>query len=105
MADPPSTPAHEITAQAAPLPPLTLNATDKVDLHLHTLASDGAWTPAALIDHLAANDFRVAAVADHMEVRQVATVSVAEDRKSSARILFDKGRNLAERVLVEQFQI
>ncbi|MFO0993415.1 MAG: NAD kinase [Hyphomicrobiales bacterium] len=47
----------------------------------------------------------VAAVADHIEVRQVATVSIAEDRKSSARILFDKGRNLAERVLVEQFQI
>jgi NAD+ kinase len=47
----------------------------------------------------------VAAVADHIEVRQVATVSIAEDRKSSARILFDNGRNLAERVLVEQFQI
>jgi NAD+ kinase len=47
----------------------------------------------------------VAAVADHIEVRQVAKVSIAEDRKSSARILFDKGRNLAERVLVEQFQI
>jgi NAD+ kinase len=47
----------------------------------------------------------VAAVADHIEVRQVASVSIAEDRKSSARILFDNGRNLAERVLVEQFQI
>ncbi|MFN8664803.1 MAG: PHP domain-containing protein [Thermomicrobiales bacterium] len=72
MADPPSTPAHQITAQAAALPPLTLNATDRVDLHLHTLASDGAWTPAALIDHLAANDFRVAAVADHDTQRSVA---------------------------------
>jgi len=47
----------------------------------------------------------VAAVADHIEVRQVASVSIAEDRKSSARILFDKGRSLAERVLTEQFQI
>ncbi len=72
VADPPSTPAHQITAQAAALPPLTLNATDRVDLHLHTLASDGAWTPAALIDHLAANDFRVAAVADHDTQRSVA---------------------------------
>ncbi|MEZ4564523.1 MAG: PHP domain-containing protein [Thermomicrobiales bacterium] len=72
MADPPSTPAHQITAQAEALPPLTLNATDRVDLHLHTLASDGAWTPAALIDHLAANDFRVAAVADHDTQRSVA---------------------------------
>ena len=33
----------------------------------------------------------VAAVADHIEVRQVAKVSIAEDRKSSAHILFDKG--------------
>ena len=47
----------------------------------------------------------VAAVADHIEVREVAKVSIAEDRKSSARILFDNGRNLAERVLIEQFQI
>lgn len=36
-----------------------------VDLHLHTLASDGFWTPGTLIDHLAANGFRVAAVCDH----------------------------------------
>jgi hypothetical protein len=46
-----------------------------VDLHLHTLASDGAWTPAALVDHLAANDFRVAAVADHDTQRSVAEVT------------------------------
>jgi len=44
---------------------------DPVDLHLHTLASDGAWTPAALIDHLAANGFRVAAVCDHDTQRSV----------------------------------
>ncbi|MCA9877095.1 MAG: PHP domain-containing protein [Thermomicrobiales bacterium] len=80
MADPPSTPAHQITAQAEPLPPLTLNAADRVDLHLHTLASDGAWTPAALIDHLAANDFRVAAIADHDTQR-----SVAEATRRGAR--------------------
>ena len=47
----------------------------------------------------------VAAVADHVEVRHVKTVTIAEDRKQSARILFDKGRSLAERVLTEQFQI
>jgi NAD+ kinase len=46
----------------------------------------------------------VAAVADHMEVRQVREVVIAEDRKSSARILFDPGHSLAERVLREQFR-
>ncbi len=44
---------------------LRLSPLDAVDLHLHTLASDGAWTPEALVDHLAANGFRVAAVCDH----------------------------------------
>lgn len=57
------------------------------------------------IDILEADKRPVAAVADHLEVRQVASVNIAEDRKSSAHILFDKGRSLAERVLAEQFQI
>lgn len=46
-------------------PVLTLAATDAVDLHLHTLASDGFWKPAELVDYLADHDFRVAAVCDH----------------------------------------
>lgn len=44
----------------APLP-----ADAPLDLHLHTRASDGDWTPATLVDHLAARGFRVAAIADH----------------------------------------
>lgn len=50
---------------------LRLGAHDAVDLHLHTLASDGFWTPAGLIDHLVANDFRAAAVCDHDTERSV----------------------------------
>jgi NAD+ kinase len=46
----------------------------------------------------------VAAVADHNEVRNVTRVDVVEDRRSSARILFDPGQALAERVLNEQFR-
>jgi len=46
----------------------------------------------------------VAAVADHVEVRDVREVVIAEDRKSSAKILFDPGHSLAERVLREQFR-
>ena len=75
LADPPSTPAHEITAAAAPPEPLTLAPADPIDLHLHTHASDGAWTPAALVDHLAGGGFRVAAVADHDTQRSVPEVT------------------------------
>jgi NAD+ kinase len=46
----------------------------------------------------------VAAVADHVEVRHVRVVEIAEDRKRSAKILFDPGHSLAERVLREQFR-
>ncbi len=47
-------------------------ADSAVDLHLHTFASDGAWAPRQLIDHLAERDFRVVAVSDHDTQRSVA---------------------------------
>ena len=47
----------------------------------------------------------VAAVADHLEVRNICKVEIAEDRKRSARLLFDPGHSLAERVLAEQFRL
>jgi NAD+ kinase len=46
----------------------------------------------------------VAAVADHLEVRQVATVEIVEDKKRTVKMLFDPGHSLAERVLNEQFR-
>jgi NAD+ kinase len=46
----------------------------------------------------------VAAVADQFEVRNIQKVEIAEDRKRSARLLFDPGHSLAERVLAEQFR-
>ena len=46
----------------------------------------------------------VAAVADHLEVRHVASVVIAEDKKRSVKLLFDPGHSLAERVLNEQFR-
>lgn len=51
---------------------ITIPARAPVDLHMHTFASDGAWTPSALIDHLAGRGFRVAAVCDHDTQRSVA---------------------------------
>ena len=46
----------------------------------------------------------VSAVADQTEFRNIAKVVVSEDEKRSARLLFDDGHSLAERVLNEQFQ-
>lgn len=46
----------------------------------------------------------VAAVADHVEVRHVKVVEIAEDKKRSVKLLFDPGHSLAERVLNEQFK-
>jgi 3',5'-nucleoside bisphosphate phosphatase len=52
-----------------------------VDLHLHTLASDGFWTPAGLIDHLTERGFRVAAVCDHDTQRSVLeAIRLGEER-------------------------
>lgn len=45
----------------------------------------------------------VSAVADATEIRHVQSVVVAEDRSVGITILFDKGHNLDERILMEQF--
>lgn len=45
----------------------------------------------------------VAAVADHDEVRDVASVDVAMDHAVSMHLLFDPGHSLDERILSEQF--
>jgi predicted metal-dependent phosphoesterase TrpH len=60
-----------VAGNAVALVETALSPTDAVDLHLHTLASDGFWTPAALIDELAEHHFRVAAVCDHDTQRSV----------------------------------
>lgn len=45
----------------------------------------------------------VSAVADHTEFRDVQAVDIAEDSEIAATLLFDRGSNLSERVLSEQF--
>jgi NAD+ kinase len=45
----------------------------------------------------------VSAVADNVEVRDVLSVDVTEDRTVSLTLLFDAGHSLEERVLTEQF--
>jgi predicted metal-dependent phosphoesterase TrpH len=51
---------------------VTLRPDDPIDLHLHTLYSDGHWRPVDLFDHLAARGFRLVAVTDHDALRHVA---------------------------------
>lgn len=47
----------------------------------------------------------VAAVADFTEVRDVASVSVGEDRSVVTTVLFDPGQGLSERIIAEQFTV
>jgi NAD+ kinase len=46
----------------------------------------------------------VAAVADHVEVRSVVSVSVRESRNSTVTLLFDPSHSWDERILTEQFR-
>lgn len=68
-------------ASASLVGPISLAATDPVDLHLHTHASDGAWTPEGLIDYLVERRFRVASVCDHDTQGSVAeAIRLGEER-------------------------
>lgn len=49
----------------------SITAQSAVDLHMHTIYSDGHWTPTALCDYLAANGFALVAVTDHDRVDTV----------------------------------
>lgn len=47
---------------------LTLAPDAVIDLQLHTLHSDGAWTAEDLLDYLLSNEFSLAAITDHDRV-------------------------------------
>jgi predicted metal-dependent phosphoesterase TrpH len=56
------------------VPAISIRADDRIDLQLHTIYSDGRWTPRTLFDYLAPAGFRVAAVTDHDSVDHVPEV-------------------------------
>jgi NAD+ kinase len=62
-------------------------------------------TAKVAFDILEADKRPVSAVADNIEVRDVMSVKLAEDRKVARPMLFDAGRSLEERVLSEQFAV
>ena len=55
------------------------------------------------IEVLDAGKRPVAAVADHDEVRSVASVDISMDHDTAINLLFDPGHNLDDRILREQF--
>jgi NAD+ kinase len=57
------------------------------------------------VDVLEAEKRPVAAVADHDEVRSVASVEIGMDHAISINLLFDPGHNLDDRILREQFGV
>ena len=86
-----------------------------IDASLLAMTPISAFRPrrwrGAILSHQARTRFEilepekrpVSAVADHLEVRDVASVDVAEDRSIAMTMLFDEGHSLNERILAEQF--
>ena len=62
-------------------------------------------TAEVVVEVLEADKRPVSAVADSFEVRDVTRVRVVEDQSTSLVMLFDAGRSLEERVLMEQFSV
>lgn len=61
--------------------PIHITEDDAVDLHLHTVAYDGFWTPDTLVDFAHQQGLKVIAVADHDTLANVArTRQLAVDR-------------------------
>jgi NAD+ kinase len=85
--------------------------------HVMGLTPISAFRPrrwrGALLPHTATVEFEVlepakrpvSAVADNVEVRNVVHVHIQEDRSQPLVMLFDAGRSLDERILVEQFAV
>ena len=58
-----------------------LDADAVVDLQLHTVLSDGIWTPETLIDHLISEEFALAAITDHDRVDIAASLQAVARSK------------------------
>ena len=106
VATPAGSTAYNLSAHGPILP---------IDAALLALTPISAFRPrrwrGALLPHRARVRFEVlesakrpvSAVADDFEVRDVASVDVAEDRSIAMTMLYDAGHNLDERILSEQF--
>ncbi|HML47453.1 MAG TPA: PHP domain-containing protein [Clostridia bacterium] len=60
----------------------------KADLHLHTTASDGEWTPEAVVCFLASMDYDLIAITDHDTIKGIEPAMQAAGRlNGSMRVL------------------
>jgi predicted metal-dependent phosphoesterase TrpH len=50
---------------------MILEASDRIDLQIHTIFSDGQWQPGDLFTHLARTQFRLVSVTDHDSLEHV----------------------------------
>lgn len=58
-----------------------LSSVSYIDLHMHTIYSDGTWTPEQLLEHLSAEQFSLAAISDHDRTEMVASIQqLAQER-------------------------
>ena len=46
-------------------------STKRIDLHIHTIASDGTWTPKETVENAIKNNIDIFAVADHDETKNI----------------------------------
>ena len=62
-------------------PQLVLAPDAAIDLQLHTIYSDGAWTPEQLIEYLVSEGFGLAAITDHDRVDTIASLQQIAAKK------------------------
>lgn len=62
-------------------PYLVLAPDTAIDLQMHTIYSDGTWTPEQLIDYLANEGFGLAAITDHDRIDTVASLQQIATQK------------------------
>ncbi len=62
-------------------PPFTLAADAAIDLQMHTILSDGIWTPEQLIDYLVHEQFGLVAITDHDRVDTAAALQLLAAEK------------------------
>ena len=63
-------------------PHLVLAPDAAIDLQLHTIYSNGTWTPEQLIEYLVSERFGLVAVTDHDRVDTVASLQQRAAKKS-----------------------